>query len=120
MQKISLFISLFITINLLEFSQINSSEMETISSLFENLENENEKFIQDTAGALKNNKEYDSAIKWYLARIKKGGNIDELWAAKYSIAECYELQENWGASSILVSRSLSYKSQADNPIKKNS
>ncbi|HEV8051468.1 MAG TPA: glycosyltransferase [Parachlamydiaceae bacterium] len=40
-------------------------------------------------------REYDTAIKWYLARIAMGGWYEEVWYCKYMIGTCYEAMEEW-------------------------
>lgn len=38
---------------------------------------------------------HDEAIKWYKARIAKGGWFEEVWFSKFMIGECYEEKKEW-------------------------
>lgn len=38
---------------------------------------------------------YEEAIKWYQARIEKGGWKEEVWYSKYMIGNCYEDMNQW-------------------------
>lgn len=40
-------------------------------------------------------KNYDDAIKWYKARIEKGGWKEEVWFSKFMIGECFEERGDW-------------------------
>lgn len=40
-------------------------------------------------------KNYEEAIKWYEARIVKGGWNEEIWYSKYMIGQCYEEMNQW-------------------------
>ncbi len=40
-------------------------------------------------------KQYDEALKWYKARIEKGGDKEEIWFSKCMIGDCYEGKGEW-------------------------
>lgn len=58
-------------------------------------EPDNERYLFYLAQSYRCINDYDEAIKWYKARIEKGGWKEEVWFSKYMIAQCYDEQGDW-------------------------
>lgn len=68
-----------------------------IRLLTKGLEDEpgNERYMFYLAQSYKCLDKFEDAIKWYQARIKKGGWYEEVWFSKWMIAQCYEELGQW-------------------------
>ncbi len=58
-------------------------------------EPENVRYMFYLAQANKGLKNYDDSIKWYKARIEKGGWNEEVWYSKFMMGQCYEEKDQW-------------------------
>lgn len=55
----------------------------------------NERYMFYLAQSYRGLKDYDNSIKWYQARINKGGWKEEVWYSKFMIAENYKESNEW-------------------------
>lgn len=55
----------------------------------------NERYLFYLAQSYRCIRDHDEAIKWYLARIEKGGWKEEVWYSKYMIGQCYQEKGDW-------------------------
>lgn len=58
-------------------------------------EPDNARYLFLLAQASKCLKHYDEALRWYRARIEKGGDKEEIWFSKYMIGTCFEEMGEW-------------------------
>lgn len=58
-------------------------------------EPENSKYMFYLAQSYKCLKNYEKAIFWYQARLKKQEEMEEVWFSKYMLGECYENIGDW-------------------------
>ncbi|MDE3045275.1 MAG: hypothetical protein KGJ02_01330 [Verrucomicrobiota bacterium] len=56
---------------------------------------ENTRYLFYLAQSYKGVEEYEQAIEWYLKRIEKGGDREEIWFSKFMIGSCYEKLDQW-------------------------
>lgn len=55
----------------------------------------NERYMFYLAQSYRCLPDHEQAIKWYKARIEKGGWKEEVWFSKFMIGECYEEKNDW-------------------------
>lgn len=55
----------------------------------------NERYYFYLAQSYKDMGNLDEAIKWYKARIEKGGWFEEVWYAKFVLGEIYKAKNDW-------------------------
>ena len=63
-------------------------------------------------------RQYDDAIKWYKARIEKGGWNEEVYYAKYMIAEMYEEMGFWDQALEWYLEAYQYLPERAEPLQK--
>lgn len=79
-------------------------------------EPENERYMFYLAESYKNLKNYDTAIKWYETRIRKGGWEEEVWYSKYMIGQCYEAMEKWDQALLAYLEAYQFYPQRAEPL----
>ena len=65
----------------------------------------------------KNLKNFEEAIRWYQARLKKEGK-EEIWFSTYMLGECYEELQQWDKALFWYLEAHQYDPDRPDPIKK--
>lgn len=89
-----------------------------IRLLTEGLEKEpdNERYMFYLAQSHRCLGNYDDAIKWYKARIEKGGWNEEVWYSKFMIGQCYEEMGEWDQALLVYLDAYQFNQKRAEPL----